>query len=52
MLETEMEEAFRQRAELARKRGEEASSKLLLPLFGMLGIVMVMVAAPAFLSFG
>ena len=47
-----MEEAFRQRAELAKKKGEEASSKLLLPLFGMLGIVMIMVTAPAFLTFG
>ena len=52
MLEAEMEEAFRQRAELAKKKGEEASSKLLLPLFGMLGIVMIMVTAPAFLTFG
>lgn len=50
LLETEMDEAFKQRADLARRKGEEASSKLLLPMFGMLGIVMVMVVAPAFLS--
>lgn len=50
LLETEMEEAFKQRADMARQKGEEASSKLLLPLFGMLGVVMVMVVAPAFLS--
>ena len=52
LLEAEMEEAFKQRADLAKRKGEEASSKLLLPLFGMLSVVMVMVAAPAFLSFG
>ena len=52
LLDAEMEEAFRQRADLAKKKGEEASSRLLLPLFGMLGVVMVMVAAPAFLSMG
>ena len=52
LLEAEMEEAFKQRADMARKKGEEASSRLLLPLFGMLGIVMVMVAAPAFLALG
>lgn len=50
LLETEMDEAFKQRTDLARRKGEEASSKLLLPMFGMLGIVMVMVVAPAFLS--
>lgn len=50
LLKAEMEEAFRQRTDLARRKGEEASSKLLLPLFGMLGVVLVMVVAPAFLS--
>ena len=38
--------------DLARRKGEEASTKLLLPMFGMLGIVMVMVTAPAFFSLG
>lgn len=52
LLETEMDDAFRQRAAMARRKGEEASSKLLLPMFGMLGVVMVMAAAPAFLSLG
>ena len=50
LLEAEMEESFKQRTDLARRKGEEASSKLLLPLFGMLGVVLVMVVAPAFLS--
>lgn len=52
LLEDEMEEAFKQRADIARRKGEEASSKLLLPMFGMLGVVMVIVVAPAFLTFG
>lgn len=52
LLEAEMEEAFRARADLARRKGEEASTKLLLPMFGMLGVVMVMVVAPAFLALG
>ena len=49
-LEEEMETAFRQRKELALRKGEEASTKLLIPMFLMLGVVMVMVVAPAFLS--
>lgn len=52
ILEAEMEAAFEQRKNLARRLGEEASTKLLLPLFMMLVIVMVMISVPAFLSFG
>lgn len=52
ILEAEMENAFEQRKNLARRLGEEASTKLLLPLFMMLMIVMVMISVPAFLSFG
>lgn len=52
LLEAEMEDAFDQKKALARRMGEEASTKLLLPLFLMLFIVMVMVSVPAFLSFG
>lgn len=51
LLHREMEDAFEQRKNLSRKAGEEASTKLLLPLFLMLGIVMTMIMAPAFLSF-
>lgn len=51
-LEAEMEHAFSQRKDVAMRRGEEASTKLLLPMFMMLGVVMVMVAAPAFLTLG
>lgn len=52
LLGAEMEEAFNQRKDLARRKGEEASTKLLLPLFLLLGVVMVMVTAPAFLTLG
>lgn len=50
LLEAEMEEAFQQRKDTAKRLGEEASGKLLLPLFLMLGVVMVMITAPAFLA--
>ena len=52
VLEAEMEAAFDKRKNLARRLGEEASTKLLLPLFMMLLIVMVMITVPAFLAFG
>lgn len=51
ILEAEMESAFEEKKALTRRLGEEASTKLLLPLFLMLSIVMVMVSMPAFLSF-
>ena len=52
VLEAEMEAAFEQRKNLARRLGEEASTKLLLPLFMMQLFVMVMITVPAFLAFG
>lgn len=52
VLEAELEDAFEQQKTLARRMGEEASTRLLLPLFLLLSIVMVMVSVPAFLSFG
>ncbi len=51
-LESEMENAFEERKNLARRQGEEASTKLLLPLIMMLAMVMVMITVPAFLAFG
>lgn len=51
LLEQEVNEAFQQRTDFAKRRGEELSTQLLLPMFGMLGVVLVMVIAPAFLSF-
>ena len=48
LLEQEALAAFAERKETAKKRGEEAGTKLLLPMFGLLGIVLVIVMAPAF----
>lgn len=50
-LELELLSAFEQRKNLAKKLGEEAGTKLLFPLFLMLGVVMIMIMIPAFLSF-
>lgn len=51
MLKLEMADAFEQRKHGARRLGEEASTRLLFPLFLMLGVVMVMIAIPAFMEF-
>lgn len=50
-LETEMTNALEQRKNAALQRGEEAQTKLLFPMFLMLGIVLVILLIPAFLSF-
>lgn len=52
ILQLEMADAFEQRKNLARRLGEEAGTKLLLPLFMMLGIVMVMIMVPAMMTMG
>lgn len=52
ILETELTDAFELRKNLARRMGEEAGTKLLLPLFMMLGIVMVMIMVPAMMTMG
>lgn len=49
-LETEAREAQEERKQLARKLGEEAGTKLLLPMILMLLIVLVIIMLPAFLS--
>ncbi|MGN0160056.1 MAG: type II secretion system F family protein [Lachnospiraceae bacterium] len=51
MLEEEAILAFEQRKNVARKMGEEAGTKLLIPMIIMLAIVMVIVMIPAFTSF-
>ena len=51
LLETEMREAWEERKNLARRMGEEASTKLLLPLLMMLVLVMIIVMVPALMSF-
>lgn len=47
----EAEEAFEARRNLARKEGEEAGTKLLLPMMIMLLIMMILVMVPACFSF-
>lgn len=50
-MRTEAKNAFEERKNTARKLGEEAGTKLLLPMMLMLGIVMVLIMIPAYLSF-
>ncbi|MDO4478942.1 MAG: hypothetical protein Q4B73_07890 [Lachnospiraceae bacterium] len=50
ILEREAVNAFEARKSAAKVKGEEASSKLLIPMVMMLGIVFVMVMVPAFIS--
>ncbi len=51
LLTAEVEDAFEERKSLAKKLGEEAGTKLLLPMMLMLGIVMVVIMVPAIISF-
>ena len=51
-LQIEMQEAFEQRKNTALRLGEEAGTKLIIPLMLSLIIVMVIVAVPAMLSLG
>lgn len=51
-LEQEAQEAFENRRMIARKLGEEAGTKMLLPLMLMMVIVIAIVIAPAIVSFG
>lgn len=51
MLRQEADSAFAERKNLAKKLGEEAGTKLLLPMMMMLCIVMVIIMIPAYFSF-
>lgn len=51
-LELEAAEAFAERKELAKRMGEEAGTKLLLPMVLMLLLVLAIIMVPAMLSFG
>lgn len=51
LLKLEMTDAFEQQKHTARRMGEEAGTRLLVPLFLMLAVVMVMIAVPAWLEF-
>lgn len=50
LLGAESIQAFEDRKAAAKRRGEEAGTKLLLPMFFMLAMVLVIVIIPAFLS--
>lgn len=50
-LEKEVADAFSLRKNLAKKAGEEAGTKILLPMMLMLCIVMAIILIPAFLTF-
>lgn len=50
-LEEEAEEAFVQHQSRIRKLGEEAGTKLLLPMVMMLAVVMVIIMVPAFMTY-
>jgi argininosuccinate lyase len=47
----EMRQAFEERKSFAIRKGEEATTKLLLPMFLMLAIVLVICIVPAVMSF-
>ena len=50
LLEKEADITMQQRKNMAKKQGEEAGTKMLLPMMMMLGIVMVIVMVPAILT--
>ncbi len=50
-MEKEAHDAFEERKSNARKRGEEAGTKLLFPMALMLSVVMIVIIVPAFMSF-
>ena len=52
LLRTEVEDAFERRKNLDRKMGEEAGTKLLVPLFLLLFVVMIFIMVPAMITMG
>lgn len=51
-LNQEAVNAFEERKALARKKGEEAQTRLLVPMLMMLAVVMILIMVPACFSFG
>lgn len=51
LLAEEERSAFQMRKELAKKKGEEAGTRLLLPMVLLLGVVIVIIVFPALMSF-
>ena len=50
LLKQEAFQAFEERKDFAKKLGEEAGTKMLAPMFLMLGVVLVIIVVPAFFS--
>ncbi|MEE1086878.1 MAG: type II secretion system F family protein [Schaedlerella sp.] len=50
LLNQEAAATFEERKNMAKKLGEEASTKMMLPMFLMLGVVLVMIIVPAFIT--
>lgn len=48
----EAENAFEERKAAAKRKGEEAQTRLLIPMLMMLGVVMILILVPACFSFG
>ena len=51
-LALEIRNAFEERKQEARRLGEEAGTKLLLPMMMMMGVVLMIIVIPAYFSFG
>lgn len=51
LLQKEVKTAYEERKTAARRLGEEAGTKLLLPMMLLFGIVIIVIVVPAFLSF-
>jgi pilus assembly protein TadC len=47
LLKAEADEAFQERKHLARKQGEKAGTKLLVPMIMLLAVAMVLITVPA-----
>ena len=50
-LQEEADRSFEERRSIARQMGEEAGTKLLLPMMIMLGVTLVIIMIPAYFSF-
>ena len=51
LLRQEAEQALEERLRMARKQGEETSSRMLLPMLMLFALVLVILMAPAMMSF-
>ncbi len=51
MLQAEAYQAFEERKHQVRRAGEEVSTRLLIPMFMMFGVVLIVILVPALMSF-